>query len=114
VRHIGDDFAGVFLADDGAFRDLEDDISAVSAVTSALTALLTVPCFEIILVFIGKKGVHSLVDFEYNISAAASVASVRSAGRNIFLTSETDVTVAALAGFYVDPCAICEHMVLLD
>ena len=104
----------MLLADDGAFGYFENDVRAVGAVASALAALLTVACFEIILMFIGKKGVHSLVDFENNISAASSVAPVRSAGRNIFLTSETDVTVAALAGFYVDPCAICEHMVLLD
>ena len=62
-----------------------------------LAAFLSVPGLEHVFMLVCKKGIHPLVHFKNDISAAASVTAVRSACRNVLFPPETDMAVAAFA-----------------
>ena len=80
-----------------SLRNFQDKIGTVGTVAAFIAALFTVAGFEHILVLVCKKSIHTLVDFEYNISAFSAVTAIRSACRDVFLTAETDVSVTALS-----------------
>lgn len=51
----------------------------------------------------------ALAGFEDDIAAAASIAARRAATRDEFLPSKRHAAVAAVSGFYFDPCLINKH-----
>jgi len=57
-----------------------------------------------------QKGVLVLTGDEANIAAAAAIAAARTAARDIFFAPKSQTAIATVAGLYVDPDFINEHL----
>src|SRR5258708_1192219 len=58
-----------------------------------------------------KKRVLVLAGDEINIAAAAAIAAARTSARDILFAAKSQTAIAAVAGLYVDPDFVNEHLV---
>ncbi len=106
VRHVVHYAAGLGIAHEGAARNA--DIQTVAVLTRAALALTVRAVSGNVLALVSEvhqRG-HVIVNDENDIAAAAAVAAVGTAGRNILFAMERDRAVAAVAGLYRYSCFI--------
>jgi hypothetical protein len=60
------------------------------------------------------QGIHPPVNDKDQVSALASVASIRTSVRNILFSAKTNVSVPAFSGTDVDTCPVCKHVWFLS
>ena len=92
------DGAAVCVAQKRPARDAQDDALAVLAGAALALAVLAVPGDEFALVAEVHQGGHVAVGLKDDVPAAAAVAAVRPAGRNVFFAVEGHRPVPALTG----------------
>jgi hypothetical protein len=109
IGHVVDNGARLGIADDRGPGDPDDKIGPVFAGTAL--ARTGFPVFGDIFsaVFEIHQCGHVVVDDHYYISAPAAVASVRSAGGNVFFPAERNCSVSAFPGDDSDSGRIDKH-----
>src|SRR5215472_2353505 len=102
-------FASFVIVDDGANRNLQQNIVALAAgfvgafaVASALGFMLGIEA-EV------DEGIVALARFHNDIAALAAVAPRRPAARNKLLAAKGHTAVSTIAGFDFDFCFVNEH-----
>lgn len=106
---VDEDFAGVFVVDDGARGDADDAVIGIGTGALFGAAHVARECFPFIDASEVDEGVEPFVDFEDDVAALASVAAVGAALWHTFGSFEGDFAVAAVAGGDLNSCAINEH-----
>jgi hypothetical protein len=90
-------------------RNLYYKVAAAFAGTVRRSARFDVICKVFLFVFKVDQRPEALVDHKYDVSALSAVSSVRSAGCDILLPMEGDLSVAAIPGFYMYLGPVYEH-----
>ena len=109
MREVVHQFAGDFVVNDGADRNLQDDVFALAAglvgafaVTSALGLVFGIEA-EV------DQRVVALAGFHDDVAAVAAVAAGGPAARHELLAPEGHAAVAAVAGFHPNFGFVNEH-----
>jgi hypothetical protein len=94
---IGDDLAGVGVADDGAERHLRHDVvAAVAVLILAAAVLAALRRQERLILEVEQRG-HAEVDLEDDVAAITAIAAVRPALFLVLLVQEAEAAGAAVA-----------------
>ena len=101
-RQVGDQGLAVLGEDLGAERQRELDVGAVRARAVLAHAVGAAGRPEMLAVAVVDQGIELGVDPRDDMAAAAAIAAVRPAARDVLLPPETDAAVAAVAGAHVD------------
>ena len=110
TRHeVGEQRPGLVVVDGGAGRDVEDQVVAGLAVAARPRAAAAGRRPEVVAVVEVAKGRLAGVDPEVDRAAAAAVAAVGTAARDVRLLPEGRGPVAAIAGADPDLHAVEEH-----
>ena len=111
--HISNDFAGGRFSDDRSLRYLNDQVLTGFSRTPSFAARLTV----LRLVFADvpeiNQSIKAFIHFKNNTAAVSTVATVRTARRNVLLSSEGDVPVSPFAAHHDDLRFIYEQNLIL-
>jgi len=99
---IGNDGLGVLVGNDGADRDVQGDVVAALAVAVAGAAVLASAGEEFAGVAVFDQRIEVAIGDDIDAAAATTVAAVGAAFGFVFLASERDDAVAAVAGGNVD------------
>ncbi len=109
VGHILDDGFGLRVLDDGAARNLDDQVfPALAGAARTLTVLAVRGLVFAFVAEIHQRG-EVVVHLEDDGAAVAAVAAVRPARRDVFFTVERHRPVAAVSGLDVDFYFIDKH-----
>ena len=106
---VDDDFACVFVVDDGACGDADDAVVCVGAGALFGAAHVTWFGFPFVDASEVDEGVESFVDGEDDVATFSAVAAVGSAFGHTFGSFEGDFAVSAVAGGDLYSCAINKH-----
>ena len=102
LGQVGDQRLAVLGEDLGAERQGELDVGAVRARALLAHAVGAAARPEVLPVAVVDQGVELGSDPRDDMAAAAAVAAVRPAARDVLLAPEADAAVAAVAGAHVD------------
>ena len=111
---VGDDLAGLQVADGGAHRHAQRDVFGRRAVAVRATALFAVTGAVDALEAVFDQGVDIAVRNGMDAAAVAAVAAVRPAARDEFLAPERGDAVPALAGMDLKSDFVDEFQISRD
>src|SRR5262249_15626426 len=105
---VGDQLAGLGVANDGAGRHLKDEVVALGAML-LLTAAGLAGCGLVMgMVVVVHQSVQAGIGLKVDTAATSTVAAVRPAHRDELFAAEVDGAVAAVASLDVDLRAVEE------
>ena len=108
-REVRKDFVRVFVADDGADRQLDEDVFARETRAVRAHSVLAAARAPFALELEMVERVQTPGPDDVDRPAASAVAAGGSAFRDVLLTPEGDASIAAVAGFDADRRLIDEH-----